>query len=88
MGLFNKVPKHKAVTNSIHKIRSYFFENLSAFHRQTIVYSEFMFAEINAIKTKHMLNHRGCFQQKPYYAQLPHPKLNQVGGADLWELFD
>jgi U3 small nucleolar RNA-associated protein 25 len=33
IGLFNRVPKHKAVTNSIHSIREYFFENLSRFYR-------------------------------------------------------
>ena len=76
INLFNRVPKHKSVTNSIHTIRDYFFENLAKFYRQTIVYSEFGFAELNSLKAKYMNNHRGSFAIRPFYAQLPHSKLN------------
>ena len=29
MALMNKIPKHKSMTNSIHQIREYFFENMA-----------------------------------------------------------
>ncbi|KAL4434767.1 hypothetical protein ABPG74_017187 [Tetrahymena malaccensis] len=77
MSLFNQIPKHKHVTNNIHQIREYYFENLAKFYRQTIVYTEFNFPELNSIKNRFMNNYKGCFQIKPYYQQLPHPKVNQ-----------
>lgn len=43
LDLSNRLPEHKYITQELTQIRPYFFENMSKFYRQTIVYTNHYF---------------------------------------------
>ena len=63
----NNMPKHSETTGDFTKIRNYYFDNMSKFYRQTIVYSELMSAEVNSIFNKSSFNYNGIIKQKIFY---------------------
>lgn len=70
LNVMNKIPPHKELTNDINEIREYYFENMAKFYKQSIVYSEFKFAELNAMVSKYFVNYRGVVSNKCYYDRL------------------
>lgn len=68
--ILNKTPKYKDMSNSLEEIREYHFENLSKFFRQTIVFSQFNFPELNSLNMRHFNNYKGCAQMKLNYMPL------------------
>lgn len=68
--VINKIPRHKDVVNSITEINGYYFENLARFFRQTIVYTEFRFPELNSLVRSHLENYNGILMNKPVYRRL------------------
>lgn len=63
----NQVPTHSETTSDFNQIRGYYFENLSKFFRQTIVYSEYLSAEVNSVLTSRAFNYKGTIREKVYY---------------------
>ena len=70
MSVMNKIPRHKDVVNDITQIREYCFENLSSCFRQTIIYTEYRFPELNSLIRNHTQNHSGILMNKPIYKRL------------------
>ncbi len=68
--MFNRIPRHKDMTNDLNEIRPYHFENLSKFFRQNIVYTEHKFAELNAINARYFTNYQGCLTNKCSFEQI------------------
>ncbi|KRW98859.1 hypothetical protein PPERSA_04792 [Pseudocohnilembus persalinus] len=68
--VINKIPKHQKMTNGIEEIRPYFFDNMAKFYRQSIVYTECNFPELNSLKNKFFHNYKGQIMNKPIYAPL------------------
>ena len=68
--VMNKIPPHKAVINDINEIREHFFENLSKFYRQNIVYTDFRFPQLNALISSLFENHDGIIWNKQFYGKL------------------
>ena len=54
----NKMPKYSDITNDIFQIREYFLENLGNFFRQTLIFSEYQFPELNSLRIRHLQNYK------------------------------
>lgn len=70
MKVMNKIPRHKDMTNDINEIREYYFENLSKFYRQNIIYTEYKFAELNSISSRYFENFKGIIANRIFYDRL------------------
>lgn len=70
MSVMNRIPRHRDVVNDITEIREYYFENLARFFRQTIVYTEYRFPQLNSLLRNHVENHNGIVMNKPVYKRL------------------
>lgn len=49
----NKIPKYESLVNDIQTIRKPFLEEKGKFYRQNIVFSEYMFPELNSLAKKY-----------------------------------
>lgn len=72
----NNIPKHKDMTNGLDEIRDYYLDNMSKFYRQNIVFSEFNFPELNALRFRFFENYKGCVQNKLRFAPILNENLN------------
>jgi len=63
----NIVPHHSECTRDMTKIRPYFFDNLSKFYRQTIIYTDYLFPRLNSLVSKNCLSHNGLLKEKVIY---------------------
>lgn len=68
LSLMNKMPLHSETTNDFNTIREYYAENISKMYRQTIVYSDFWFAELGSSLASHALNFEGTIRNKVSYS--------------------
>ena len=67
LALMNRIPKHHEATSDFNTIRDYYVENLSKFFRQTIVYTDFLFADLNITLDRCALNYKGSLKNKVAY---------------------
>lgn len=75
----NKIPKHGDTVSDFNTIRSSFVENLSKFYRQTIVYTDYFFPELNGLLEAQALNYRGAIKNKvEYNCIFEHQKANPL----------
>ncbi len=65
------MPNPDSVCNDITKLRPSVPELMGKIYRQSIVFSEFNFPEINGLKNIHFNNWEGCVTTKIYYPALP-----------------
>ena len=65
--LMNNIPKHHETTTDFNTIRDYYVDNLSKFYRQTIVYTDFFFADLNLTLDQYGLNYKGSIRNKISY---------------------
>jgi U3 small nucleolar RNA-associated protein 25 len=68
----NIMPSYDSLKNSIDTIRDSFLELKGRLFRQSIVFSEFNFPELNALKRNHFHNAQGCATAKIIY---PNPSI-------------
>ena len=61
------MPNYESLKNSIDTIRESFLELKGRLYRQSLVFSEFNFPELNALKKKHFHNIQGCSTSKKLY---------------------
>jgi U3 small nucleolar RNA-associated protein 25 len=75
MGNINIMPAYESLKNSIDTIRNSFLEMKGRLFRQSIVFSEFNFPELNGLKRTHFHNVQGCATSKVIYQrpELPAP---------------
>ena len=72
----NNIPKHKDMINGLDEIRDYYLDNMSKFYRQNIVFSEFNFPELNALRFRFFENYKGCVQNKLHFGPIFDENLN------------
>lgn len=72
----NNIPKHKDMTNGLDEIRDYYLDNMSKFYRQNVVFSEFNFPELNALRYRFFENYKGCVQNKLRFNPIFNESLN------------
>jgi len=65
--LMNRMPRHNETVSDFNTLRPYYSENLSRFYRQTIVYTDFFFPELNITLDTHALNFAGAIKNKVTY---------------------
>ena len=63
----NFMPKYESLKNSIDSIRDTFLELKGRLYRQNIVFSEYNFPELNALKQTHFHNLQGAATSKLHY---------------------
>lgn len=76
LAVTNKMPQHSETTNDFNTIREYYAENLSKIYRQTIVYTDFWFAELSSSLANHALNFEGTIKNKVNYSCIFDQALN------------
>lgn len=64
------MPRYESLKNSIDSIRDTFLELKSRLYRQTVIFSEFNFPELNALKANHLHNLQGIITSKIFYDKL------------------
>jgi U3 small nucleolar RNA-associated protein 25 len=74
--VMNTIPKHKDMINGLDEIRDYFLDNMSKFYRQNIVFSEFNFPELNALRFRYFENYKGCVHNKLRFSPIFNENLN------------
>ena len=70
MPMLNGMPRHKDMTSDINEIREYYFDNMSKFFRQNIVYTEFRFPELNSLASRYFHNFQGLINNRCTYDRL------------------
>ena len=63
----NIMPKYDSLKNSIGTIRESFLELKGRLYRQSIIFSEYNFPELNGLKKNHFQNAQGCLTSKVHY---------------------
>lgn len=64
----NFMPRYESLKNSIDIIRDSFLELKGRLYRQNIVFSEFNFPELNALRRTHFHNIQGAATSKAFFA--------------------
>ena len=63
----NIMPNYESLKNSIDTIRNSFLELKGRLYRQSIIFSEFSFPELNSLKKFHFHNAQGCITSEILY---------------------
>ena len=66
----NGFPKYESLSVDINEIRDCLINLEGKIYRQTIIFTEYNFPELNALKFIFLHNWRGAITTKPYYIPL------------------
>ncbi len=66
----NYMPRYESLKNSIDSIRDCFLQLKGRLYRQNLVFSEYNFPELNALKHAHFHNLQGSITSRPYYRRM------------------